>query len=76
MYINPDIIAQEMFGGWNSRDAVIKAAQYSTNLREQCLADMKSLAFETVFSIQEKLDFIHKAQQAGFFIRFFFYLHR
>lgn len=23
MYINPDIVAQEMFGDWNSRDAII-----------------------------------------------------
>lgn len=24
-YINPDIIAQEKFGGWNSQEAIIKA---------------------------------------------------
>lgn len=23
MYINPDIVAQEMFGDWNSRDTII-----------------------------------------------------
>lgn len=71
-YINPDIIAQEKFGGWNSTEAVIKAAQYAAKIREQCLLDRKNMAFETVFSIQDKLDFIHKAKQAGFFIRFFF----
>lgn len=71
-YINPDIIAQEKFGGWNSSKAVIKAAQYAAKLREQCLADKKNMAFETVFSIQDKLDFILRAKQAGFFVRFFF----
>jgi len=33
---------------------------------------MQSMAFETVFSIQEKLQFLHQAKDAGFFIRFFF----
>ena len=28
-YINPDNIAQEQFGDWNSPEAVLKAAQFS-----------------------------------------------
>ena len=31
-----------------------------------------SIAFETVFSTQEKLEFLKRAKDAGFFIRFFF----
>lgn len=27
LYINPDIIAQEKFGDWNSTESVLKAAQ-------------------------------------------------
>ncbi len=38
-YINPDQIAKEMFGDWNSHDAVIKAAQYCEELRQKCLRE-------------------------------------
>lgn len=48
LYINPDNIAQEMFGDWNSAEAVMKAAKYSEELREQCLRERKSLIFENV----------------------------
>lgn len=72
LYINPDIVAQEKFGDWNSEDSVIKAAQYCENLREQCLKEKRSFVFETVFSAQDKVDFIIRAKAAGFFIRLFF----
>lgn len=36
-YINPDNIAQENFGEWNSLDAVMKAAKEATRLRYDCL---------------------------------------
>jgi len=72
LYINPDNIAQEDFGDWNNRDAVLKAAIRATDLRYQCLAERRSLVFETVFSSQEKLDFLNKAHECGFFVRLFF----
>ena len=72
VYINPDIIAQEKFGDWNSREAVLKSIQYCEALREECLKNMKSLIFETVLSADDKLDFIKRAKEAGFFIRIFF----
>lgn len=72
LYINPDIIAQEKFGDWNSKEAVIKAAGYCEGLREQSLKEKRSVVFETVFSAQDKIDFIIRAKAAGFFIRFFF----
>ena len=72
LYINPDNIAQEKFGDWNSAEAVLKAARYSTELRYRCLEKKEDFVFETVFSSDEKLDFLKKAHQAGFFIRFFF----
>ena len=67
VYINPDIIAQEQFGGWDSPEAVIKAACHAQQLRESSLADRKSMAFETVFSIQVKVKFVQRAKEAGFF---------
>lgn len=72
VYINPDIIAQEKFGNWNSKDAVMQAVEYCENLREKCLTERKSLIFETVLSVEDKIDYILRAKEAGFFIRFFF----
>ena len=72
LYINPDNIAQEQFGDWNSPDAVMKAAKVATELRYKCLEEKKDFVFETVFSSEEKLEFLRKAHESGFFIRFFF----
>lgn len=72
IYVNPDNIAQEKFGDWNSPEAVKKAALYATKLREQCIKEKKSLIFETVMSAPDKLEFIIKARSKEFFIRLFF----
>ena len=50
IYINPDIIANEKFGDWNSPDSVRNAAVYCSEIREECLVQRKSLIFETVMS--------------------------
>ena len=72
LYINPDNIAREIFGDWNSADAVLKAAQKATQQRYQCLENGQDFVFETVFSSVEKMDYIRKAKDAGFFIRIFY----
>ena len=72
LYINLDNIAQEMFGDWNSPEAVIKAAEHATILRYECLEQKRDFVFETVFSSAEKLEFLQKAKEAGFFIRLFY----
>ena len=72
LYINPDNIAQEMFGDWNSPEAVLKAAEKATQMRYECLEQGRDFVFETVFSSPEKLEFLKKAKEAGFFIRFFY----
>ena len=72
VYINPDNIAKDLFGDWNNQDAVLNAAVYSTKWREDCLAEMKNLIFETVLSSPEKIAFVEKAKQKGYFIRLFF----
>ena len=38
-YINPDNVARDMFGDWNDRDAVLRAADYCKEWRERCLAE-------------------------------------
>ena len=72
VYINPDEIAQDRFGDWNSADSVKQAVQYATELREQYLSEKKSLIFETVFSSDDKIDYVKRAVEAGFFVRIFF----
>lgn len=72
LYINPDEVAKDKFGDWNSQEAVLKAANYCAALREECLRDKRNFVFETVFSAEDKIDFVVRAKQAGFFVRLFF----
>ena len=72
VYVNPDQVAQDRFGDWNSPEAVLQAAQYCEQQREDCLKSGQSLIFETVLSSEGKVDFIRRAREAGYFIRLFF----
>ena len=65
-------MANEIFGDWNSKEAVLNAANYCAEWREKCLIERKSFVFETVMSAEDKIQFIIKAKNAGFFIRLFF----
>lgn len=67
--VNPDNIAQQEFGSWNDPSAIIKAAQRAEEIREQCLLEQRSLLFETILSIPEKIDYIRRAKKAGYFVR-------
>ena len=71
-YINPDNVARDIFGDWNNQESVLKAANYCNEWREKCLAERKSHIFETVMSAADKVDYILRAKEAGFFIRLFF----
>ncbi|MBV5300035.1 MAG: zeta toxin family protein [Rhodoferax sp.] len=71
-YVNPDNMARDYFGDWNAPDAVRQAAVLAAEVRERCLLEAKSLAFETVLSMPDKIEFISRAKQAGFFVRLFF----
>ena len=71
-YINPDDVAQHIYGDWNDIKAVRKAVNYCDNLREQLLHERKDMIFETVLSSDGKVDFIHRAKDAGYFVRVFF----
>jgi predicted ABC-type ATPase len=71
-YLNPDDIARDRFGDWNSPQASLEAARWTTARREELLAQNAGIAFETVFSAQDKLDFVVRAKTAGYFVRLFF----
>jgi predicted ABC-type ATPase len=71
-YLNPDEIARDRFGDWNSPDAILKAAEWTKRRREELLAQGAAIAFETVLSTEEKIDFLARAKGAGYFVRVFF----
>ena len=72
VYVNPDEIAQDSFGDWNAPEAVLKAARHAEHIRENSLDARRSLAFETVFSTDEKVDFVRRSIAEGYFIRLFY----
>ncbi|SMN11076.1 hypothetical protein SPBRAN_1316 [uncultured Candidatus Thioglobus sp.] len=72
IYVNPDIIANEQFGGWNNKASFIKAANYAEELRQNYIKNKQNPIFETVFSTDGKIEFIKQAMGAGYFVRLFF----
>lgn len=50
---------------------MLKAVKFAAGWREQCIERKESLLFESVLSASDKLDFIKKAKDAGYFIRVF-----
>ncbi len=72
IYINPDNIAQEKFGDWNSVSSIQQSIEYCEKVREECLEQEQSLIFETVLSRLDKVDFVKRALKKGFFVRLFF----
>jgi len=71
-YLNPDEIARDRFGDWNSPQAVLDAARWADARREELLAAHAGIAFETVLSTPEKLDFISRAKRDDYFVRVFY----
>ena len=71
-YLNPDDVARDRFGDWNSPQASLDAARWTSERREALLAARAGIAFETVFSTEDKLDFVVRAKASGYFIRVFF----
>lgn len=71
-YLNPDEIARDRFGDWNDPAAVMDAARWTTARREELLQAGSGIAFETVLSTEDKIEFLVRARAAGYFIRVFF----
>lgn len=71
-YLNPDEVARDRFGDWNSREAVLDAARWTDARREELLERGSGIAFETVLSTDAKVDFVRRAAAAGYFVRVFF----
>ncbi|MBX3192683.1 MAG: zeta toxin family protein [Labilithrix sp.] len=71
-YLNPDEVARDRFGDWNSPEAILSAARWTDARREELLAARAGIAFETVLSSPGKIDFVARAKASGYFIRVFF----
>lgn len=71
-YLNPDDVARDRFGDWSSPEAVLEAAQWTQARREELLGQRSGIAFETVFSTEEKVEFVRRARDLGYFVRVFF----
>jgi predicted ABC-type ATPase len=71
-YLNPDEIARDRFGSWDDPEAVVAAAKWATARREALLGERAGLAFETVFSAPDKVEFVRRAVESGYFVRLFF----
>ncbi|MEJ7730747.1 MAG: zeta toxin family protein [Polyangiaceae bacterium] len=71
-YLNPDDVARDRFGDWNSPSAVLDAARWTQARREELLASGEGIAFETVFSAPDKLEFVERAKASGYFVRLFY----
>ena len=71
-WINPDVIAQNEFGGWNDRESIIRAANRARDIREERLLNGDHIVFETVLSVGDKVDFLRRAKAAGYFVHMLF----
>jgi predicted ABC-type ATPase len=71
-YLNPDEVARDRFGDWNSPESVLAAARWTDARREELLAGCRGIAFETVLSTTAKLEFLASAKAKGYFVRVFF----
>jgi len=75
--INPDDIAEELkiqmstlgISGDPKNPIALQAARYAESMREAALRQGESFIFETVLSMRDKLDFLHRAKTAGYIIR-------
>lgn len=71
-HINPDEMARSMFGDWNDLQAVRLAVEEATRMRESHLEARWPMVLETVLSSPDKLAYLARCKNAGYFVRFFF----
>ncbi|MBR3564702.1 MAG: hypothetical protein IKN91_00015 [Paludibacteraceae bacterium] len=64
-YINPDEVAQHIFGDWNDIEAIRKAVNYCDDLRERLLREHKDMIFETVLSSDAVEQQVNKKVEEG-----------
>lgn len=70
LYINPDNIPRN-FWGLEFSDSNFKSSTGRNRRKISLPCREKDFVFETVLSSEEKLQFLKKAHESGFFIRLF-----
>jgi predicted ABC-type ATPase len=71
-YVNPDLILKHDLKLEETRENYIKAFKLAQSKRELLLQKREDIILETVFSTEEKIDFIKKLKEAGYHVTLFF----
>ncbi|RBQ28357.1 zeta toxin family protein [Aliarcobacter vitoriensis] len=71
-YINPDLILKEELKLEETKENYIKAFKIAEDRRNELLQNNKDMIVETVFSTQEKVDFLFKLKEKNYDIVTFF----
>ncbi len=71
-YVNPDLVLKHELKLEETRENYLKAFELAQAKREALLKEKKDIILETVFSTQEKIEFIEKLKVAGYHVTLFF----
>jgi predicted ABC-type ATPase len=71
-YINPDLILKEELKLNESYENYLKAFELAKQKREIAIRNKKDIILETVFSTEDKIDFLEQLKQNGYEITLFF----
>jgi len=71
-YVNPDLVLKHDLKLEETRENYLKAFEVAQSRREKLLSEKKDIILETVFSTQEKIEFIKKLKSAGYHVTLFF----
>jgi len=72
IYVNPDLVLKHELKLEETRENYLKAFEIAQSRREKLLSEKKDIILETVFSTQEKIEFIEKLKSAGYHVTLFF----
>ena len=71
-YVNPDLVLKLELKLEETKENYLKAFELAQTKREALLNQKQDIILETVFSTQEKIDFIKKLKDAGYHVTLFF----
>lgn len=71
-YVNPDLVLKHELGLEETKENYLKAFEFAQAKREALLNEKQDIILETVFSTQEKIDFIKKLKDSGYHVTLFF----
>ncbi|MFK5937169.1 MAG: zeta toxin family protein [Sulfurimonas sp.] len=71
-YVNPDLVLKYELKLEETKENYLKAFKLAQVKRESLLEEQKDIILETVFSTQEKIEFLKKLKVAGYHVTLFF----